>query len=105
MAIITVVGAGVMGTALTYPAADNGHAIRLVGTHLDEEIIRSCRETRFHPRLKCQLHDRVQPFFLSELSQALEGAELIVLGVNSRGVHWAADAIGPIYNRGRRSSW
>jgi glycerol-3-phosphate dehydrogenase (NAD(P)+) len=101
MAIITVVGAGVMGTALTYPVADNGHAIRLVGTHLDEEIIRSCRGTRFHPRLKRQLHDGVQPLFLSELPQALEGAELIVLGVNSRGVHWAADAIGPYLKPGQ----
>ncbi len=95
MAIITVVGAGVMGTALTYPAADNGHEIRLVGTHLDDEIITNCRDARFHPRLKRPIHDRVQPYFHYELPQALDGAEVIVLGVNSRGVHWAADAIGP----------
>ena len=41
MAVIAVVGAGVMGTALTWPLADNGHQVRLVGTHLDEEIIES----------------------------------------------------------------
>jgi glycerol-3-phosphate dehydrogenase (NAD(P)+) len=95
MAIIAVVGAGVMGTALTFPAADNGHEIRLVGTHLDDAIIASCRGTRFHPRLKRTIPDRVQPFFHSELMHALEGVDLIVLGVNSRGVHWAADSIGP----------
>jgi glycerol-3-phosphate dehydrogenase (NAD(P)+) len=101
MAVIAIVGAGVMGTALTFPAADNGHEIRLVGTHLDDAIIASCQETRFHSRLKCTLHDRVQPFFHSELVRALEGAEVIVLGVNSRGVHWSADAIGPCLRPGQ----
>lgn len=95
MAVIAVVGAGVMGSALTYPASDNNHEVRLVGTHLDDEIIQSCRSQHFHPRLKRQLPDNVQPFFHTEMAQALHGSELVVLGVNSRGVHWAADAIGP----------
>ncbi len=42
MAIITIVGAGLMGTAVAWPLADNGHDVRLVGTHLDAGIIRSC---------------------------------------------------------------
>ena len=41
MTIITIVGAGVMGSALTFPAADNRNEVRLVGTHLDEAIIQS----------------------------------------------------------------
>ena len=43
MARIAVLGAGVMGTALTFPPADNGHDIRLIGTHLDDAIIARCR--------------------------------------------------------------
>ena len=39
MATITVICAGMMGTAITYPAAHNGHTIRLVGSPLDNEII------------------------------------------------------------------
>jgi len=39
MARIAVLGAGVMGTALTFPLSDNGHDIRLIGTHLDDAII------------------------------------------------------------------
>lgn len=39
MALITVICSGMMGTAITYPAAENGHTIRLVGSPLDNEII------------------------------------------------------------------
>ena len=39
MAVITVVGAGMMGSAITFPAAHNGNTVRLVGTPLDERII------------------------------------------------------------------
>lgn len=95
MAVITVVGAGVMGSALTFPAADNGNEVRLVGTHLDEDIIASCKQSRYHPRLRRPLHPNVKPYFHDEIATALEGAEVIGLGVNSRGVHWAAEAIGP----------
>jgi len=92
---ITVVGAGVMGTALTFPAADNGHAVRLVGTHLDEQIISSCKASGVHPKLKRPIPQTVQPFFHTEIAEAMRGAEIVVLGVNSRGVHWAADVIAP----------
>jgi glycerol-3-phosphate dehydrogenase (NAD(P)+) len=95
MAIITVVGAGVMGTATTFPASDNHHEVRLVGTHLDEEIIASCRTRRIHPKLKRAIPDGVQPFSYTEVGVALQGAEVIVLGVNSQGVHWAAETLGP----------
>jgi glycerol-3-phosphate dehydrogenase (NAD(P)+) len=95
MAVITVIGAGVMGTALTYPAADNGHQIRLVGTHLDDDIIQSCQTDRYHPRLKRSIPEGVTPCFHSEIKEAVDDADVIVLGVNSRGVHWAADTVGP----------
>jgi glycerol-3-phosphate dehydrogenase (NAD(P)+) len=95
LTIITVVGAGVMGSALTFPASDNGHEVRLVGTHLDEEIIRSCQATRFHPRLRRPIPEGVKPYFHTQVGEALQGAEVVIIGVNSRGVHWAAEAIGP----------
>lgn len=95
MAVITVVGAGVMGSALTFPAADNGHEVRLVGTHLDEDIIASCKQSHYHPRLRRPIHPNVTPYFHDEFATALQGAEVIGLGVNSRGVHWAAETLGP----------
>jgi flavin-dependent dehydrogenase len=51
VANVAIMGAGLMGTATAYPLADNGHAVRLVGTHLDGDIIKSCHERRYHPRL------------------------------------------------------
>lgn len=48
MAKITIIGAGDMGSALTVPLCDSGHEVRLVGTELDEEIIRNIREKGFH---------------------------------------------------------
>jgi glycerol-3-phosphate dehydrogenase (NAD(P)+) len=101
VARIAVVGAGLMGTALTFPAADNGHDIYLVGTHLDTEIIDSCQARRFHPRLKREIPPNVQPCYHTQIAEAVQKAEVIGLGVNSRGVHWAAKAIGPYLQPGQ----
>jgi glycerol-3-phosphate dehydrogenase (NAD(P)+) len=95
MATVTIVGAGLMGTATAWPLCDNGHDVRLVGTHLDAEIIRSCKDRGFHPRLKRQLPDGVRPYFSEEIAQALEGAEIILSGVNSYGVRWIGRALAP----------
>ena len=34
MALITIVGSGMMGSALAFPARAHGNEVRLVGTHL-----------------------------------------------------------------------
>lgn len=95
MAIVTIVGAGFMGTGTAWPLADNGHTVRLVGTHLDGEIIASCKEKRFHPKLQRELPAGVRPYAVDEVAEALDGAEIIVSGVNSLGVHWIARTVGP----------
>ncbi len=43
MARVTILGAGFMGSALTVPATDNGHAVALWGTHLDDRLIGAVR--------------------------------------------------------------
>ncbi len=96
MAIVTILGSGLMGTAVAWPLSDNGHEIRLVGTHLDAEIIGACLDSGIHPRLRRQLPARVTPFFVEDLPRALEGADLIVSGVNSLGVHWIGRTLGPL---------
>ncbi|MCX6028552.1 MAG: glycerol-3-phosphate dehydrogenase [Chloroflexi bacterium] len=95
MSTITILGAGFMGTAVAWPLADNGHAVRLVGTHLDADIIRSCQASGYHPRLRRQLPAGVQPFYVEQLDHALAGADLIVSGVNSLGMHWIGRTLGP----------
>ena len=96
MAIITILGAGRMGTAVTWPLRDNGHEVRLVGTHLDDEIIRSCREECFHPGLRRRIPDGVQAYPFTELRRTLAGTEVIVSGVNSLGVHWIGQTLAPL---------
>lgn len=95
MAIITIVGAGVMGTALCWPLAHNGHSIRLVGTHLDEAIVDSVRRNGVHPRLQRQVPEGVLPYNHIQIEEALNGADLVVSGVSSFGVGWFAHTVGP----------
>lgn len=95
MANIVILGAGLMGSAFSTPLADNGHDVRLVGTFLDGDIIEEVHETRVHPKLRVRLADAVTPYTYDRLDEALEGVELVVVGVNSLGVEWAADMLGP----------
>lgn len=95
MANVAIVGAGLMGTATAWPLADNGHTVRLVGTHLDAEIITSCKERHFHPRLRRELPPGVELYYIEEIDEALDGVEIIVSGVNSLGVHWIGEMLGP----------
>jgi len=96
MAKVVILGAGMMGSAFTVPLSDNGHEVHLVGTHLDTDIIEEVHETRFHPRLRTHLPQSVQPYTYDRLGEALVGADLVVLGVNSLGVDWAARTLGPL---------
>ncbi len=96
MAKVVILGAGVMGSAFTIPLTDNGHAVALVGTHLDGDIIEEVHESRIHPRLKSRLDDTVEPYTWDRLGEALEGADLVVQGVNSNGVVWSANMLGPL---------
>jgi glycerol-3-phosphate dehydrogenase (NAD(P)+) len=89
-----------MGTAIAWPLADNGHRVRLVGTHLDAEIIRSCLEGGVHPRLRRRLPEGVQPYYLEQVEEALEGVDTVVSGVNSHGVRWSARTLGPLLRPG-----
>ena len=95
MATITIIGAGMMGTAMCWPAVDRGHTVRLVGTPLDTELIQSIRASRVHPRLMRAVPPQVEAYFVDELPQALSGADLVIGGVSSFGVDWFAQAVGP----------
>ncbi len=95
MAVVTIIGAGMMGTAMCWPLADNGHSVRLVGTPLDEAIIRSIHDSRVHPKLKRPVPSQVEEYFAADLLQAIAGAELVIGGISSFGVDWFAQVAGP----------
>ena len=88
MAVITIVGAGMMGSALAFPASKNGHEVHLCGTHLDDQIIDVSKLTGRRPRFEADFPKTVKLYHFSELTDALKGADLVICGVNSFGVDW-----------------
>ena len=98
MAVIAIVGAGMMGSALSAPFLANGHEVRLVGTPLDHDIITALKAGENHPKLRAPVPG-VGAYFVSELAAALRGADAIALGVSSAGVRWAAETLGPELSR------
>lgn len=95
MAIITIIGAGMMGTAMCWPLVDNHHQVRLVGTPLDGHIIQAIASSGIHPTLERPVPPQVQEYPVEDLSMAMEGADLVISGVSSFGVDWFASTVGP----------
>src|SRR5919199_4007817 len=100
MTTVAVLGSGVMATALTFPLVDNGHDVRLVGTHLDRDIISSIQDTGAHPGLEREIPESVRAYQVEEIEAAFEGAEIVLSGVNSFGVRWAGERIAPLLEPG-----
>ncbi|MBE6632416.1 MAG: glycerol-3-phosphate dehydrogenase [Ruminococcaceae bacterium] len=88
MSVITIVGAGMMGSALAFPARENGNEVRLVGTHLDREIIDACLKENKHPKFDREFPKGVLFFHIEKLKEALLGADFVIGGVSSFGVDW-----------------
>lgn len=95
MSVITIVGAGMMGSAMCFPAADNGHEVRLVGIH-NRQSIESVRANGYHTTLKRTLPKGVKAYHIEGLEEALEGAELVISGVSSFGAKWFEEAVLPL---------
>ena len=95
MKTIAIIGSGMMGSALAFPARENGNDVRLVGTHLDREIIDCCRKTGRHPKFTKDFPAGVTYYQIEELEQAICGADFIICGVSSFGVDWFSDYVLP----------
>ena len=96
MAVITIIGSGMMGSALAFPARENGNEVRLVGTHLDREIINTCKATNRHPKFTRDFPEGLSYYQIEDVQTAIEGADLIIGGVSSFGVDWFGENILPI---------
>ena len=95
MAIITIVGAGMMGSALAFPARENGNEVRIVGTHLDADIINAAKATNRHPKFTTDFPLGISFYQIEELEAALLDADFVIGGVSSFGVLWFADFVLP----------
>ena len=79
-----------MGSAMSMPLAASGHHVDLVGTHLDQDIIRSVQGNGHHPKLNIALPDSVSAHQWTEFFKTQpDAADVVILGVSSAGVDWA----------------
>ena len=74
MSVITFVCAGQMNSAITFPAFENGHEVRLVGSPLDRDIIDGLKKDNFHITLKRTLHNGIKYYQIEELAKRIEDA-------------------------------
>lgn len=95
MAIVTIIGSGMMGSALAFPARENGHTVRLVGTHLDRDIIDASIKTNRHPKFNRDFPAGVEFFHIEDMKKAIEDADMIIGGVSSFGVDWFGEHVLP----------
>lgn len=95
MKTIAIIGAGMMGSALAFPARENKNEVRIVGTHLDREIIDCCRKTGRHPKFNKDFPAGIEFYHIEQLTQVLCGVDFIICGVSSFGVEWWSQQILP----------
>src|ERR687898_1669060 len=100
MTTVSVLGSGLMATALAFPLSDNGHEVRLIGTHLDRGIIDGIKETRVHLGLDLEVPRAARAFQLEEAEEAFDGADVVMSGVNSFGVRWAGGQLSSLLQPG-----
>ena len=96
MAVVTIVGAGMMGSALAFPARENGNEVRIVGTHLDREIIDRSRETNRHPKFEKDFPEGIRFYQIEELEEAIKDTDVVIGGVSSFGVEWFGEKVLPV---------
>ncbi len=92
---ITVIGAGMMASALCTPICDNGCGIKLVGTPLDDEIIEELKRSGRHITLGRTLPEGIGFYRFDELDDSFFDCDIIVSGVSSFGVEWFAETVVP----------
>ena len=98
---VLVLGAGAMGSAFTVPCIDNGNEVTLIGTHLENNSIEEIKSQKnFHKVLNCRLPERLKVKKFDEFPRELNNKpDLIVLGVNSKGLDWAGNEISKCYKK------
>jgi len=92
---VTIIGAGMMGTAMCWPLYDHGYEVHLAGTPLDEEIVQSIRKNRFHPKLEREIPSGVIIHSYEEIPQALLSSDLVINGISSFGVDCFIQSVTP----------
>ena len=96
---ILIIGAGAMGSAFSFPCADNNNEVNLIGTFLENELISNIKSNKnFHPSLNINLPSKINIQNFDNLENITKkGIDLIVVAVSSVGIDWAGDQISKFY--------
>ena len=94
MPVITVFGAGAMGTALAISLARKGEQVTLWGSEFDARVLPELIEKRSHPALPARLPDQVRVAGPDKLEQAAKGASIGVMAAHSAGARSLAKLVG-----------
>jgi glycerol-3-phosphate dehydrogenase (NAD(P)+) len=92
--VITIFGAGAMGTALAISLARNGQQVTLWGSEFDARVLPDLIQKRTHPALPATLPAEVRVAGPDELEQAAKGATIGVMGAHSAGARSLAKLTG-----------
>lgn len=82
---IAVIGAGYMGSALTFPFSESRNKVSLVGTKYDDWIISECINGNVHPKLKNKISYDVYIHYFSDFEKVFKEADIAVIAVLSEG--------------------
>ncbi len=89
MSKILIIGAGVMGSAFSFPCADNGHKVNIVGSPLENKTIDELKKNYYHQALSCNLSKNLNFLKADKLQDELKNnPDLLVIAVNSKGINW-----------------
>ncbi|MBM5787426.1 MAG: glycerol-3-phosphate dehydrogenase [Pelagibacterales bacterium] len=99
MAKILILGAGAMGSAFSNPCIDRNHNVAIIGTHLEDQLIEKINQNKkFHPALKFKISNKVRILKFSSFFDEAYNSDIIIIGVNSRGINWVSDQINILGN-------
>lgn len=92
---VAIIGAGMMGSALSFPLNNNGYRVHLVGTPFDNKIIDECVYTHKHPGFNKSFSDNIEFYKFYEWITFKDDYkyDFIICGVSSMGVDWFLNEI------------
>ena len=98
---IIIIGAGAMGSAFAVPCLENHNDVTLVGTHLEDDLIKKIKSNNnFHPALNMELPLQLKVEKFEKLNSILESSvDIIVAGVSSIGIEWFVEQISKYYKK------
>ena len=98
---ILIIGAGAMGSAFSVPCLENKNDVSLIGTFLENDLIKSLKEkNNYHPALNINLPNHLNIERHDQIGKLTQGeVGVVVAGISSIGIELFANEISQFYKR------